>query len=76
MSLYLHENDLILSPAAARERKRPRLRQTNGEGSRGLDLDALEEEDNVGDEDGEKRAVRAFDYLNSLRYTLTFLAFM
>ena len=76
MPLYSHENDLILSLAAAREKKRPRLRQTNGEGSRGLDLDALEEEDKGGDEDGDKRAVRVFDYLNSPLYSLTFLGFM
>jgi len=42
------------------------LRQTNGEDVRGLDLDALEDEDKEGDENGEKRAVGAFDCSNSL----------
>ena len=72
--LYALMNDLNLSPAAARERKRPRPRQTNGEDFRGLDLDALEEGDKGGDDDGEKIVVRTFDYLNPLRHSLTFLA--
>ena len=57
---------MILYSAAARERKRPRLRQTKGEDFRGLDLDALEEEDKEGTEDVEKRAVRASDCSNLL----------
>ena len=45
---------------------RPRLRQTNGTDFRGLDLDALEDEDKEGDEDGEKRVVRSIDYSDLL----------
>jgi len=52
-----------------RERKRPRLIQTNGEDVQGVDLDALENEDKEGDEDREKKAVHAFDYSKSLPHS-------
>jgi len=52
----------MFSSAAARGRKRQRLRQTNSEDFQGLDLDALEDEDKGGDEGAEKRAVRALDH--------------